>query len=83
MEQKKIDWYLRFIFLFIFLAGIFFAINYYIVATHECTSRPLQYYIDNIKATTDEELYISGQVIIMGNITKLVVPFGDGTNSSG
>jgi hypothetical protein len=83
MEQKKIDWYLRFIFLFIFLAGIFFAINYYITVAHECTSRPLQYYIDNIKETTDEELYISGQIIIMGNITKLVVPFGDGVNVSG
>ena len=48
MEIKKIDWYILFAFLLIFVATVFFALYYYTYHVDKCNQDPLEFYVQKI-----------------------------------
>lgn len=63
MEQKKIDWYLRFAWLLILVSTLLICTYIVVNNIHSCTSQPLEYAVDQIKAKF-EVLYVYGRVTI-------------------
>lgn len=77
MEQKKIDWYLRFAWLIIFVSVMLIGIYYTLNNINHCTSQPLNFAVDQIKQKFEVSL-VYGRVTMMDSKANYdYIDFGD------
>ena len=77
MEIRKIDWYLMFCFLFIFVSIIFFATYYYVYHVDACYADPLEYYVQKIEWEYGGAFKVYGNVNLMSGNVVHALSFGE------
>jgi hypothetical protein len=75
------DWYLKFAWAFIILAGISILSYYVIYKVDKCTSDPLKYAADEFKAAYGEDYKVYGTIMVVGALRTEVTFFGDSNST--